>query len=465
MLNDTIATIARAANATVLRGNPSTVIKGSFTDTRTPLVGGLFIAIRGENFNGNQFAAKAATLGAAAVLVDDSDVLDSVPHNAAVLWVPNTREAYLSLAAHHRQKLTDTTVFGITGSVGKSTTKEMLAHVLRHGANWNVHKAKGSFNNEVGLSHTILHASAEHRAAVLELGTNNPGEIGRLADVARPDIAILTCAAESHLEAFKTVENVAREKAQIFAFQTKENISILNADSPFFEYWRSSTNGRVISFGCGETADLRARQVVLDADGCAKFLLRWKNDLVECHLKVAGAHQVPNALGVAAAALAGGLSLRNIAHALSTFEGIERRFNVSRAQGVTLIDDAYNANPASFRAALDTLQAMNQKSGQRLFVIAGDMLELGESADAQHRELGRRLASCSLDGLVTVGDLAHRAGLAAIESGLPRVCWNHCYSPEEAALSLRPSLREGDVVLVKGSHSVNLDRCCRLLSA
>lgn len=465
MLNATLETIARAANATLLRGKPETSISGTFTDTRAPLKGALFIAIRGENFNGNQFAAKAAALGAAAVLVDDSDVLDSVPHSTAVLWVPNTREAYLALAAQHRAEMKDTTVFGITGSVGKSTTKEMLAHVLSSGANWNVHKAKGSFNNEIGLSHTILHANAKHRAAVLELGTNNPGEIGRLADVARPDIAILTCAAESHLEAFKTVENVAREKAQIFAYQTAQNVSILNADSPFFEYWRGNTRGRIFSFGCSETADLRARQVVLEADGCARFLLRFKNDLVECRLKVAGAHQVPNALGVAAGALAAGLSLRAIAQSLSTFEGIERRFNVSRSQGVTLIDDAYNANPASFRAALDTLQAMNQNGGQRLFVIAGDMLELGESADAQHRELGRRLANCSLDGLVTVGDLAHRAGLSAIESGLPRVCWNHCYSPEEAALSLRPALREGDVVLVKGSHSVNLDRCCRLLSA
>jgi len=465
MLNDTVATITRAANATLLRGNPEATICGTFTDTRMPLVGGLFIAIRGENFNGNLFAAKAARQGATAVLVDDSDVLDSIQNTAAVLWVPNTREAYLALAAHHRQSLGKSIVFGITGSVGKSTTKEMLAHVLSHGANWNVHKAKGSFNNEVGLSHTILHANSAHRAAVLELGTNNPGEIGRLAEVARPDIAILTCAAESHLEAFKTVENVAREKAQIFAYQTEQNLSILNADSPFFEYWRGNTRARVLSFGCNETADLRARQVALDANGCAKFLLRWKNDLVECHLKVAGAHQVSNALGVAAAALAAGLPLRAIAQSLSTFEGIERRFNVSRTQGVTLIDDAYNANPASFRAALDTLQAMNQRSGQRLFVIAGDMLELGDSADAQHQELGRRLASCSLDGLVTVGDLAHRAGLAAIESGLPRVCWNHCYSPEEAALSLRPTLREGDVVLVKGSHSVNLDRCCRLLSA
>jgi UDP-N-acetylmuramoyl-tripeptide--D-alanyl-D-alanine ligase len=132
---------------------------------------------------------------------------------------------------------------------------------------------------------------------------------------------------------------------------------------------------------------------------------------------------------------------------------------------VTLIDDAYNANPASFRAALDTLLAMSNGGGHRLFVVAGDMLELGDSADAQHRDLGKRLAGLNLEGLFTVGDLAHRAGLSAIESGLPRVAWNHCQSPEEAALSLRPTLREGDVVLVKGSNGVNLDRCCQLLSA
>src|ERR1700759_384884 len=160
MLKSTLLNIARVTSAQMLRGNAQLEISGHFTDTRTPVANSLFIALRGENFNGNTFAAKAATCGAVAVLIDDISVLESIPKSVGVLLVSNTREAYLALAAEHRQALNKTLFFGITGSVGKSTTKEMLAHVLAQSAGWNVHKAKGSFNNEVGLSHTILHTTS-----------------------------------------------------------------------------------------------------------------------------------------------------------------------------------------------------------------------------------------------------------------------------------------------------------------
>jgi UDP-N-acetylmuramoyl-tripeptide--D-alanyl-D-alanine ligase len=366
----------------------------------------------------------------------------------------------LGLAAARRTKLSAQLWFGITGSVGKSTTKEMLAHILEHATRWKVHKAKGSFNNAVGLSHTMLGATGRHQAVVLELGTNHPGEIRQLAAVARPNVAVITCAAASHLEAFGSIENVAREKAEILAFQTHEDTAVLNADSPYLELWRGRAKGTVMTFGVNAAADLRAVLVHVNGAGCAQFMVERGGVAVACGLRVPGVHQVSNGLAALAASVAGGIALEDAAAALSTFESVAHRFQVTPVRGMTLIDDTYNANPASFAAALETLKSL--EAGRR-FVVAGDMLELGENAEELHRELGRQIAGCNVSGLVTVGTLAAAAGEAALIRGLPRESWRHYATPEEAAATLRPLLAPGDAVLVKGSHGIHLDKCCELL--
>lgn len=463
MISERLEELAVAAGGTLVNGKPDLLIKGLFSDTREPLRGGMFVALRGDNFDGNRFAREAIEKhGAAAVLLDRPDAAKELPRSAGAILVGDTREGYLGIASSHRRKLSTKLWYGVTGSVGKSTTKEMISHILESGAGLRVRKAKGSFNNAVGLSHTILGMSETQHAAVLELGTNHPGEIRQLAAVARPNIAVITCAAESHLEAFHTVDNVAHEKGDILSFQEAHDVAILSADSPYLPLWRNKALGKILTFGQSESALIRAKYVRVNEAGCAAFMVRCGDEIADCCLRVPGLHQVNNALAAMAAGMAAGMTLAATARAMMTFEGVARRFAVRILHGITLIDDAYNANPASFNAALDTLKAMH---ATRRYVIAGDMLELGAEAGRQHLELGRKLAECGLRGLITVGELASIAGAAAVRHGLPRGSWMPCMTPDAAGAALKPRLREGDVVLVKGSHSVQLEKCCAILEA
>ncbi|HYF50606.1 MAG TPA: UDP-N-acetylmuramoyl-tripeptide--D-alanyl-D-alanine ligase [Planctomycetota bacterium] len=462
MMLNRLDTLATAAGGRLLCGPPETPIKGLFSDTRAPLRGGLFVALRGDNFDGNKFAREAVEKGgAAAVMIERPEAAQSLPKGTGAILVDDSRTGLLGIAARHREVLTSPLWFGVTGSVGKSSTKEMLAHILEHAGKLNVHKAKASFNNAIGLSHTILGATAEHQAVVLEIGTNHPGEIRQLSFSAKPNVAVLTCAAESHLEAFRTVKNVALEKADIFAFQNETDVAILNADDAHFEMWKSMVRSRVITFGYSETADMRAKHVRVNAHGCGEFMARFGDEVAECHLQIAGVHQVANALAAMAAASAAGVPLVAAARALSTFTGVSRRFAIKEARGITFIDDAYNANPASFNAALETLKTF---SGRRKFIVAGDMLELGLKAADYHKELGKKFVECEPAGVVTVGALAALAGACAVETvQVPK--WIACNRPEDAAQSLKPLLGEGDVVLVKGSHGMHLEKCLELLIA
>ena len=462
MIQESFASLATSANGKMLRGAPELFIRGHFTDTRSPVRGGLYVALRGDRFDGNLFAREAVERhGAAAVLIDREQTLEGWPEYAGAILVEDARTAYLGIAAAHRRKLSKCLWLGVTGSVGKSTTKEMLAHILSAAKPARrIQKAQGSFNNAVGLSKTILETGGDIDAAVLELGTNHIGEIEPLAEAARPQIAVITRAAESHLEAFGTVENVAREKGAILKFQTANDTAVLNADDTFFELWRNSAKGRVLSFGLRESADVRATKIAIDEMGRARFRVTFAGSTTNCALHVSGEHQVSNALAAIAASLAAGVSLEDAASFAGTFEGIARRFAVHRRSGVTLIDDAYNANPASFKAALDTLMTL---AAQRRFVIAGGMLELGAQSDARHGELGAALAQLKLDGLALVGDLAKAIGNSAVQNGQDASRVNFHQNPEEAAAMLAPLLRPGDAVLVKGSHGINLDRCVDLL--
>ncbi len=463
MISERLEVLASAAGGKLVNGKPDLLIKGLFSDTRTPLAGGMFVALRGDNFDGNRFAREAIEKhGAAAVLFDQPDAAKDLPKNAGAILVGDTREGYLGIASAHRRKLSSKLWFGITGSVGKSTTKEMLAHILESGAGLRIHKAKGSFNNAVGLSHTILGMSETQQAAVLELGTNHPGEIRQLAAVAKPNVAVITCAAESHLEAFRTVENVAHEKGEILSFQEVHDVAVLNADSAYLPLWKKMARGKIVTFGLHDEAIVRAKYARVNEAGCAAFMVRCGDEIADCVLRVPGLHQVSNALAAIAAAMAGGMTLASAARAMNLFEGVARRFAVRTKNGITFIDDAYNANPASFAAALETLKAMH---ATRRFVVAGDMLELGEESGKQHLELGRRIAECNVRGLITVGELAAVAGAAAVGHGLPRANWMPCANPDLAGAALKPILREGDVVLIKGSHSMHLEKCCALLEA
>lgn len=468
MIQENFDTLVTAARGRALCATAAPVIRGYFTDTRQPVRGGLFVALRGENFDGNGYAREAAERhGAAAVLIDREQAANHLPAGVGAILVDDARLGFLGIAAAHRKKLSNCLWLAVTGSVGKSSTKEMLAHILSVALpERKLQKALGSFNNEIGVSKTILECGPGTELAVLELGTNHPGEIGRLAAAACPQVALITRAAEAHLEAFGSVENIAREKGAILNFQSANDTAVLNADDPFFELWKSMARGRVVSFSVSKAADLRALNVELNAAGCPRFTLSCKisgspeRRLVDCELNVPGTHQVSNALAAMAAAGAAGVAAESAAIALRAFTGLARRFTIHAQYGITLIDDAYNANPASFAAALETLQAI---PARRRFVAAGGMLELGAQSAARHRALGEALAGLKLAGLALVGPLARSIGEGALENGFAPVAIDYFDAPEEAATALAAKLRPGDALLVKGSHGIRLDICVERL--
>lgn len=462
MFTDSLNAIAAATGGLLLQGNGTQPVHGVFTDTRQPLPNGLFIALKGERFDGHDFLAPARAGGASAMLVSRMEAAEAMDASeCGIILVPDTRQAYLDLARAYRSKLDHVRWFGITGSAGKTSVKGMLAHILGCGAGWKVHCAEKSFNNDIGLPATVLGADVTHRAVVLELGTNHPGEIARLAGAARPHIAVLNNAGPSHLEAFGTVARVAEEKAHIFDHLGAGDCAVLNADDPNFDFWRTQLKGRVLTFGLRRDADVRAEAMDERPGKGVHFYLCIGTRAEEIQLRVPGRHNVSNALAAAAAALAAYVPIAAIRDGLCAYRGTERRFHAQDVEGVLLIDDAYNASPLSFRAALETLQEF---AGHRIFVVAGDMLELGERSTEFHEELGRWLAETAPHALLTVGSLAGCAGRSAVVAGLAADAWSPCATPEEAAERLRPQLQPGDVVLVKGSNGTKLHRCVKRLA-
>lgn len=462
MFEATLETLAALTGGTILQGHPAQTVRGVFTDTRAPLPGGIFLAIRGERFDGHEFLGQAAGAGAGAVLLDrrealDAGALETFPACGAVL-VRECRSAYLALGAAHRAflgKRGRPRWLAVTGSAGKSTVKDMLAGILSRSGS--VHRAVKSFNNEIGVPATILGAAPTHYAAVLELGTNHPGEIERLARVARPQIAVINNAGRVHLEALGSVEGVAREKGMILAFQEIDDVAVLNADDPHLSLWKAMARGRVLTFGFSDGAGVHG---TLLPNGSLRLSIDGHTAMVR--LVVPGAHNARNALAAAAAAHAADAPLDTIVAGLEAFNGVARRLAACGINGVTLIDDAYNANPESFAAALDVLAESN---AARRFVVAGDMLELGADALPLHAALGEQIAALDPQALLTVGALANHAGKAAVRAGLGKRAWIACTSPEAAAERLAKVLRHGDAVLVKGSNGMRLERCLEALKA
>jgi UDP-N-acetylmuramoyl-tripeptide--D-alanyl-D-alanine ligase len=335
----------------------------------------------------------------------------------------------------------------VTGSAGKSSSKEMIARML--GKPGEILAPEGSFNNAIGLPLTILRAGPAHKYAVVEIGTNAPGEIRTLASVARPEVGVITMAGAVHLEKLGSVEGVAREKGDLLDCLAPGGVAVLNRDDPFFEYWRKRARGRCVSFGFSPEADVRPDAVETAA---GHVLLRMPGG-PSVRLETPARHQAANALAALAAGKALGLPIAECAARLSGYAPMDGRFSIHRDMPVTLIDDAYNASPVSFRAALETLRTMR---GSRRVLIAADMLELGDAASEFHRRLGEEIAAAGVDVLHAVGPLAAEAARAAAEAGLDRSAIRIHPDAESAASAVPPQLEPGDIVLVKGSHGTGV---------
>jgi UDP-N-acetylmuramoyl-tripeptide--D-alanyl-D-alanine ligase len=372
-----------------------------------------------------------------------------------VVVVRDTLAALGDLAALHRRRCRPRVV-AITGSNGKTTTKEMLASILEQalGAE-HLLRTQGTQNNLVGLPLTLLGLTEPVQVAVLEMGMNGPGEIWRLAEIADPDVGVITCVARAHLEGLGSMRGVAEAKAELFRRLRPKATAVFNADDPNVAAAAPAAVGRRIAFGAGEDATVRALDVTdKGLDGVA-FRLRIAGEEVAVTLPVPGRHNVTNALAAAGASHALGIPVAAIARGLDTFRPAAMRMEiVALPSGVTILNDAYNANPASMAAALTTLGA---STAQRRFAALGSMRELGCEAAAAHRELGSVVARAKLDGLFLIGTHAPDVRAGAEAAGMPPTHITLAATHEELAAALRRQLRSGDLLLLKGSRGATME--------
>jgi UDP-N-acetylmuramoyl-tripeptide--D-alanyl-D-alanine ligase len=426
---------------------------GVVTDSRAVRAGELFVALRGDAHDGHAFVAEAASRGAGAVLIEERTG-ETLP-TCGVVVVRDTLAALGDLAALHRHR-SDPRVVAITGSNGKTTSKEMLGSILEHAlGREHVLRTQGTQNNLVGLPLTLLGLDAQVQVAVLEMGMNGPGEIWRLAEIADPDVGVITCVARAHLEGLGSMRGVAEAKAELFRRLRPQAIAVYNADDPYVAAAAPAAAGRRIGFGLGEEATVRAIDVTDDGLAGIRFRLRVEEKETPVALPVPGRHNVTNALAAAGAAYALGIPLDAVARGLDAFRPAAMRMEVvALPSGVTVLNDAYNANPASMAAALATLRA---SAAPRRFAALGSMRELGDEAAAAHRELGSVVARAGLDGLFLIGTHAPDVRGGAEAAGMPAAQITIAATHEELAGVLRSRLRSGDLLLLKGSRGATME--------
>jgi UDP-N-acetylmuramoyl-tripeptide--D-alanyl-D-alanine ligase len=444
----TAAEVVKACKGELTSGSPKTKILGVSTDTRTLKPGDLFVALTGESSDGHKFLADALAKGASGIMVTRK-----VETNQLAIRVEDTLIALGDLASYYRAKF-NPVVVGVTGSVGKTTTKEMIAAVVA--AKGPVLKNAGNFNNEIGLPLTLFDLTPKHVTAVVEMAMRGPGQIEYLARIARPSIGVITNIHLSHIELLGTLDAIADAKGELLDYLPADGLAVLNADDDYFEYLSRRANCPVVSFGESPGAQVRATSAGIDSTGCCTFNVSTPSGSFEVRVPVPGEHNIKDALAAIAVGEHLGIPHEQIRDALAAFKAPEKRSNVVPSRrGFVIIDDSYNAGPASVHSALKTLAMME---GERKIAVLGDMLELGEHAAEAHLEVGRAVREMGVDMLVVVGQLAKLIARGAIDAGMPVSAISEFDDSWRAAKELPDKVRERDVVLVKGSRAMKMER-------
>jgi UDP-N-acetylmuramoyl-tripeptide--D-alanyl-D-alanine ligase len=452
----TVQDIVRATQGALVAGDLGIPVTGVSIDSRSLGVGEAFFAIHGYRLDGHAFLAEAAARGAACLVVHT--LPDEVPANVPLVLVEDTTGALGRLAAWHRGRF-DIPVVAVTGSNGKTTTKELTAGVL--GTRWEVLRPERSFNNQWGLPLTLLKLSPEHQAAVLEIGSNARGEVAALAALASPTVGVVTTVAAVHTEYLGSLDGVREEKAGLVRALGPGGVAVLNADDPRVAGMARDTRARVVTYGRAESAHVRAIGDLVEDDTGLTLTLQSGGERQAVTLGLAGRHNAINALAATAVGVALGIPLADVAHGLAGVRPVAGRCVWRRAGEVTILDDTYNASPVSVRAALDTAAA--RRHGRKLIVVLGDMLELGAISDEAHREVGRQVAALPADALIGVGRAMQGAVEAARAAGLADA--RHLTTFEDTVAHLLKRLGRGDLVLVKGSRGMRMERVVDALVA
>ena len=448
MKNMTLRNIASACNG-IYYGDEEKkdqVIVSITTDSRQSETGCLFVAIKGERVDGHDFIQGVFEKGALCVLAEKEP---EEPAGAYIL-VESTLQAVKDIAEFYRRQL-DLKVVGITGSVGKTSTKEVIASVLQE--KYRVLKTLGNFNNELGLPLTIFRLREEHEVAVLELGISDFGEMHRLSKIARPDVCVFTNIGQCHLEFLKDRDGVLKAKSEMFDFIAKDGKIILNGDDDKLAAIEEVKGIRPVFFGVQSKRDIFADEIQSKGLDGIRCNIHAGDEMITVLVPIPGHHMVLNALAATAVGISMGLSLDEIKAGIEKLETLKGRFHIIKKNGMVIVDDCYNANPQSMRASLDILK---DAEGRKVAIL-GDMFELGENAGELHESVGRHASENQIDLLVCVGEISRHMALAADEGG---GCTQVLQIPTlEALLDRLPGLiKPGDTILVKASHGMHFEK-------
>lgn len=445
--------MSQVANAlgVPLHGN-DVMMTGVSKDTRDIHAGDLYVALKGERFDGHQFVDQAVTTGAVGVLVSDMQAFD-----VAQVKVEDTRLALGQLAAYWREKFTGQLI-GITGSNGKTSVKEMCKKIIvDHAGLSAVLSTKGNLNNDIGMPMMLLELNEQHQFAVIEMGANHVGEINYLTEIAKPDVAIVNNVGPAHLEGFGSLENIAKAKAEIYNGLTERGVAVVNMDDVFSPFWKkycaeTCSDNRVIGFSMHDDSAQVYAKLIAGNHYLIVSKIKEEVEQAELTLKVPGAHNVMNALAAITATLSVGIPLQAVVSSLSSFENIQGRLTARKSvHGYQVIDDSYNANPLSVEAAIDVLASMQNGTTNRTVLVLGDMAELGENAEELHREVGLKAKDAGVKVLYATGRLSANAVNAFGGNGF------YFQNKDELITALQKDLTGNEVVLVKGSRSAAME--------
>ncbi|QIQ02606.1 UDP-N-acetylmuramoyl-tripeptide--D-alanyl-D-alanine ligase [Streptomyces liangshanensis] len=436
--------------------DPSVLVSApTVVDSRAVEPGGLFAALPGEHADGHTFAVNAVRAGAVAVLA-------TRPVGVPAIVVDDVLDALAALARTVLAAVPEAVVIGLTGSAGKTSTKDLLAQVLPE-IGPTIATVK-SFNGEIGMPLTVTHLDRSVRYVVLEMGARGVGHIAHLTRIAPPAVGLVLNVGTAHVGEFGGREQIALAKGELVEALAEDGVAVLNADDPLVAAMASRTRARVLTFGVANEADVRALDVTVDASGRPSFTLAAEGARARVDLSLHGVHHVSNALAAAAVAIGLGMGAEKVAGALSraVLVASGRMEVTDRADGVRIVNDAFNANPDSMRAAFTALAAMSE--GRRTVAILGEMKELGADGEDEHRGVGRLVAAAGIDVLIAVGTDDARTLASAAAQDNPTLTLAHAHDRDEALTLARDLVRPGDVVLVKGSHSVELEHTAERLA-
>ena len=452
-----LSEILNATGGKLLQGRGDAIFEAISTDSRTVTEGDLFIALKGERFDGHHYAIESLKKKAGGVLIEEDkagDIRWNGYQTRPVITVKDTLYALGDIARNQRRKF-GTPVVALTGSNGKTTTKEMISACLE--TTFPVLKTKGNLNNLIGVPLTLLNLTEKERLVVLEMGMNVPGEIRRLTEIAEPDVGLITNIQSAHLEGMGSLEKIKEEKGELFRRMRRDGTIIINQDDPRVVALGEEFHGQKITFGINHSADVMAREVRLKGREGTSFILVLEEKEREIRLPLLGRHFVYNGLSAIATASLFGIEQERAIEALEQFQPFPMRMEIlSLGTGRTLINDAYNANPSSMELALQTLSEM--KGEGRAIAVLGDMLELGEFTEEAHRQLGKRVAQLPIDLLLAIGEKAPVVVESAIREGMAHEQAKVVESHSEVVSILRETSHEGDWILVKGSRGMRMEK-------